>query len=574
MKRSGQPSRREVVRFPRDPSSRANDSDQYEAAVVAADRVHVSVGVSPTPGMLVTVHALPPSFPLAVAFVETLVSPAGGFRYGGGAAGAGACVSAAVLVAVAEFLAGFLWRSDVAGVLKEYMFQLLAQCVRVGRASGGELAGRLVTTAPLFARLRQEVLLLYEAETRTGGVPHAPPRFSTYFQSLLELCLAVCEVGGTGVGHVPLTHSRSAPDTRDAHAAGQDGEASRTPSRTASRPARLSETQLATSGGSLAGSGSSSGSSVTLDARDSGEMGVLAGHGRVELSSVAPSSKEAGSSRRHEKEFDESLWFQRALTVSQILRQATGGSTSGGRVVMTDAVADAARSLAPSSAHRRVLLVSGLSPRLAPGPTRATIQRVINAHGGLQGQVYLPLTPDGAIRGDAVIQLRCAAKMDGATTSLLTALTPLATPDSLAVHPLDPNLTNSCAIHDFLLEKLLSPDDVLTAAATDVFTEVYRSGCGHHRSQWAGLGRRELANTARSNLLHAFIELLRPVKTPASDHIAYILNNYGSERPASKQDRRVTANGQVINSALGAAALRFRTVLHGTILNYIILIGC
>ena len=60
--------------YPRDPLAVPQGPDQLAPAIVPGDTVYVKLGVSPAPGACVLLHALPPQFLLAVAYMETLVT--------------------------------------------------------------------------------------------------------------------------------------------------------------------------------------------------------------------------------------------------------------------------------------------------------------------------------------------------------------------------------------------------------------------------------------------------------------------------------------------------------------------
>ena len=74
IKKCGQVTRQEVVCYPRDTHGQPGCEDQFAPAFIPGDRVFVKLGVSPSPGTVVTLHALPPQFLLAVAYMETLVT--------------------------------------------------------------------------------------------------------------------------------------------------------------------------------------------------------------------------------------------------------------------------------------------------------------------------------------------------------------------------------------------------------------------------------------------------------------------------------------------------------------------
>jgi E3 ubiquitin-protein ligase HECTD4 len=74
VKKTGNAARLEVISYPRDTTSTSNQNEQYKPAIIPTDRVHIRLGVSPPPGIILTIHALPPQFLLAVAYIETLIN--------------------------------------------------------------------------------------------------------------------------------------------------------------------------------------------------------------------------------------------------------------------------------------------------------------------------------------------------------------------------------------------------------------------------------------------------------------------------------------------------------------------
>ncbi|KAG8429133.1 hypothetical protein GDO86_018235, partial [Hymenochirus boettgeri] len=80
VKRNGQLNLIESVCYPRDASPSNTGltppptTNQYPTAIIPTDRIHVKLGVSPTPGAVLSIHSLPLEFPLAMAFTEQLLT--------------------------------------------------------------------------------------------------------------------------------------------------------------------------------------------------------------------------------------------------------------------------------------------------------------------------------------------------------------------------------------------------------------------------------------------------------------------------------------------------------------------
>ena len=71
--------RQEVVRYPSGPSHGAsgtsnNGSENFTSVIIPANKVHISVGVAPSPGAILTLYAIPAQYPLAMTYIEVLTS--------------------------------------------------------------------------------------------------------------------------------------------------------------------------------------------------------------------------------------------------------------------------------------------------------------------------------------------------------------------------------------------------------------------------------------------------------------------------------------------------------------------
>ena len=201
VKKVGQASKQEVVSYPRDTSSSSTGSSQFAPVIIPADLVHVKIGVSPPPGYIVTIHAIPPQFPLAIAYIETLITTEYGFQYrnadseSGKATEVPSCssmksgydstesapwrtfervvVTPTVLLQVSELICGFIWRTPLPALMKEYMFHLLAQTLRMLKQAESGISNIFPTLSPQFSpalalltQLQAELQKLFEEETK------------------------------------------------------------------------------------------------------------------------------------------------------------------------------------------------------------------------------------------------------------------------------------------------------------------------------------------------------------------------------------------------------------------------
>ncbi|XP_045152627.1 probable E3 ubiquitin-protein ligase HECTD4 [Echinops telfairi] len=219
VKRSGQLSLIEAVCYPRD-ASPANTgltppptTNQYPSVILSTDKVHIKLGVSPTPGAVLMLHSLPLEFPLAMAFAEQLLSWRSEDSEGK-SEDEPDTIPTSVLLQVVELLGSFLWTTDMAACVKEQVFHLLAELLRTVHALeqrrhpaglSTSIALQLNPCLAMLMALQSELHKLYDEEAQSwvsGGpcgssgaaVAAEQGRFSTYFHALMEGCLAVAEV--------------------------------------------------------------------------------------------------------------------------------------------------------------------------------------------------------------------------------------------------------------------------------------------------------------------------------------------------------------------------------------------
>ena len=421
--------------YPHDTSSSSNQSDQYAPVIVPCDLVHVRLGVSPPPGIVVTIHAIPPQFPLTLTYIETLVSQKYNFEHRqmteqrpieGEPCGSFSSVKdpgatspwrnfetvvipPPVLLHVSELLGSYLWRTDIPAQTKEYVFHLMAQCLRMLHHSETHMTSAQTLLPPvspqlspslaLLMQLQSELRKLYDDETKSWSTESTPSgtgmglgvgdsgRFTTYFHALMEVSLGVAEVtapitsgsmvsltaiettpstGGGGTTQSVPTSPMSAGKRKKLKAKRDRG--TTTPKRSGS-PRRLSESDAF--GTSPPASGSLSGSSVS----SGGTASASSSSSSVALSGGKP---------------EDMLWFHRALTLSQILRHLVYGDLQG-QGVTNDAIADAAQSLTTPTAPSRLLIITCIPVQLDEQLITAAIRKACNANGGLfLEEIYIP----------------------------------------------------------------------------------------------------------------------------------------------------------------------------------------
>ncbi|KAI8513246.1 putative E3 ubiquitin-protein ligase HTD4 [Branchiostoma belcheri] len=383
LRKNGHVALQEVTCYPRDAAIAGTGgltppplADQYPPAVLPCDRVHVRVGVSPPPGYVVTIHAVPPEFALAISFIEELISVKHQVDSKDGRmeeqAASSYDIPAGAFVHLVELLGGYVWKSDVPAALKEVMFHLLAELLRASqpRKEDGDVC--LLTLSPSLAllthvSLQAELRKLYDHEnkrrTRSDVIGSGEySRFSSYFHALMEVALAVAEVTSPVGTTVPVTTATAVTSATPAPSGAPY------PYPSASPPSPMLGAKR-----------------KKIRARRERDRGAMGGKHKPQLH---PES-EGGVSMVSKPE--EMLWFHRAVTMSLILRYLAFRDPQG-EVVTNDAVADACQTLTVPTAHSRLLVLSGIPMHLEQGAVRDAIRKACNMYGGLfRDEVFVPL---------------------------------------------------------------------------------------------------------------------------------------------------------------------------------------
>ncbi|XP_054852988.1 probable E3 ubiquitin-protein ligase HECTD4 isoform X3 [Eublepharis macularius] len=391
VKRNGQLNLTEAVCYPRDASPTNTGltppptTNQYPSVIISTDKVHIKLGVSPPPGAVLVLHSLPLEFPLAMAFAEQLLTWK--LDEGDGKSEEELdTVPASVLLQVVEILGNFLWTTNMAACVKELLFHLLAELLRkihnleqkknpAGLSSS--IALHLNPCLAMLMALQSELHKLYDEETQNwapgntcagSGVGGADQgRFSTYFHALMEVCLAVAEVTlpiSMGITASAMS-STSGPNLSDSSSS-----SSSSPGQTPQSPSLLSKRKK-----------------VKMKREKTSSSGKR-------TSSRVPETDTTMLSIGGSKPED-MLWFHRALTLLIILRHLTRKDPQG-LGVTNDAVTDACQALVGTTAHSRLLVISGIPTHLEEGTVRNAIRKACNAHGGVfKDEIYIPLQEEG-----------------------------------------------------------------------------------------------------------------------------------------------------------------------------------
>lgn len=410
-KKNGRASRREVACYPRS-SSVPNVDDPFLPLLLDCDCIHVRLSCRPPPGAALVIHAIPPQFPLALAYFEELLKVKRkelcsdvGYDQAGFLS---PLVTSTVLLRVIELIGGYLWRTDVTPRLKECVFHLLAEYLRTTRDTNGTINGgsslfsalgpQLSPSLALMLQLQSELRRLYDEESRTWTVSqvhqsssgdHQQLRFSSYFHALMEVSLAIAEVtaplgtpflSGTSDSLGSRFLSGSPPPLASLSVVPSSPSSS---SRRKKLKAKRDRDRASPKSRSCS---SSPRGSVCETDQQPGPSGAS-----LTVTDVSGSSKP-----------EDALWFHRAVAMSEILRCLidSGQQESSG---IKDAVADAFQALVQSTAHSRLVVITGIPRHLSVEAVNQAIVGGLRDVGGIRGgEVYVPRTERDDTIGDIV----------------------------------------------------------------------------------------------------------------------------------------------------------------------------
>ena len=401
VKKSGNVAPLEVVSYPADATLNTSGGltapsshvvDPYPTVMLPCNKIHVKAGVSPAPNFILSIHGLPAEFPLAIAFVESLISccqEVGGQKVKGHPSvllnpvpepkgereeilKKPVKISTGIYVRVLELLCGYMSKADVPAIIKEPLFLIIAQVLRLIRKDDADGASASpVTMIPQsviqdLKKFRCELGKLYDEEALLaviGSGSATPGQRTSYFQSLMELCLAVSEVDQfpaapqTGSSSISVTVTLPSP-----------------------RPSSMvSPKQLVRS-------------SPQVTSRKRRPKMKRAGQQKRTPHNSESDSGEASSNGANNPE--DMLWFHRASTLNVIMRYLDSQDPQGESSMHT-AIKDAYQSVVTPTAHSRLMVISGLPPNMEEPAARRAITKACNQAGGLyEHTLWIPVQED------------------------------------------------------------------------------------------------------------------------------------------------------------------------------------
>ncbi|XP_071946536.1 probable E3 ubiquitin-protein ligase HECTD4 isoform X2 [Antedon mediterranea] len=360
IKKSGHTAPREVICYPANASANTGggltgpptyELQPYPSGIIPSDCVYAKIGVSPSPGYVVTMHGLPPSFPLAMAFIETLITCCADLTLvfpetvlPTSTIGDNDCdnisrqdlpLGSNVPLYLLELLANYIWTTSSPPSIKEYIFHMMAQLLRLARKK--EAGQPMMPSLSLMLRLQQLKFQLHDLEIIESSGDFC--RHSTYFFSLMEISLAVSELGSSVGSPTPVSPSTSLMSPFGLPSSHSSARRKKTKSKKGSIPRRSSEAEV-------------------------------------------------DSARR--KKSDEHLWFQRATASSLLLRCLLKEFQSEDST-LEEALLEAHQKISCPSCHSRLLIISGIPVCLDELTVRNSITEIANVNGGLfNDELWIP----------------------------------------------------------------------------------------------------------------------------------------------------------------------------------------
>ncbi|GAB6029828.1 putative E3 ubiquitin-protein ligase HTD4 [Chamberlinius hualienensis] len=562
----------------------------FPTVMLSCDRVHLRVGGYGCADVYLMVNSIPANFPLALTFIEVIL------RWTWQSSSTRQTFT--VIARIVDILCNFIGKVDLPIRLKECVFHLLAEALRCLLNAEEDLSTVDYPALSLLSFLQMELKLLHNEESRhyvsywldrstKGGTFDRSIRFSSYFHSLMEVCLAMAEIAN---------HSSSRP-FRNAGAAtlGLYG---------------ICVTAMALNSNS-AGSGvvgnqlSGCGAAPPSPSAGSKRKKMKAKRDRDRAS---PKSRSGSSSPRSSvcenepqastsanisttvgtAKAEELLWFHRAVNACEILRVIVDGKKKKSPGPLDDAISDSLQTLTTNTGFERLLIITGIPTHLSENIVKRAIEKALRSVGGPQrGEIFVAssymkveqpsthsistldvFTSDKPIHGFAVVEIKVKAKMEAAKKALFRCKGLLdggslelglmteevidLVDNNISISTVKENLQLSDPDDNYAFETylkyLLYGDNgfsQLREDAVGVLTDIFHS-CfitDQHlavrdikeESGFICLSKEQITNHAQGNLLHAFFNAMHPAKKSISDSISSLLQSYGFSKKENKE---------------------------------------
>ena len=370
----------EVARYPNEivqSSTHHYCGQTYPSLILPFNRIHVKLGgCSTRPGKLINVLALPADFPLSLAFTHTLSRHAYDVYKNADSSLDSILQCSKALSVCLEGLSKFVCRLDCPLPLKETMLHQVSEVTWTLCAVAPEGFSPYALPTEFLQSMRQELLKQFETESHdfpsgkssmskssfplAGSIGEGGSgKFSTYFQTLLEVVLAMME-------YQHVFHGEEIPSAPPTPA---------TPTSVATPTFVVPPTSGSTP---TATSATTPTCATPLAASEQGKKATRRGRARK------GTKKETETDPQKKEE-----WLYSVRSATTLLRGMV--QLSGEQCWSQIHEASVASSL-PARPNSRLLVVTGIDSKLGIESVQKAIRRVCHTHGGLyKDQLYLPV---------------------------------------------------------------------------------------------------------------------------------------------------------------------------------------
>ena len=388
-----------MMRYPNNASSTPSaksgttfHGDEFPTLFLPCDRVHVQCGAAPSPKASLRFHAVPPAFPLSLAFVSLLPD------WYDRRPRASVEITDALAYCV-ESLTRVLYRTELAMAIRELVFHLLARALNVimrqlrdGNFESKSALDVLKTSAAKLFALTSELQQIGEMEidakksSESGKLELKRDRLSTYCQSLFELVTSLHllrrdydDAGeSTGVAVAVATAVTSPPlCVEKKPSAAATGAKEKDDVQTKAAKRKRSKKKVT---GKKSGRGPSPESKAVSPPT---------------TTATAIATATATTTSSTERASNYPVWLNNAFKAVDLLQDASSSSSLPSpqlrRDVVKDALVAAAEAASRVTVADRLLVVRGLAETLEAEEIVRVLTRHCNSHGGVyKNEIYLP----------------------------------------------------------------------------------------------------------------------------------------------------------------------------------------
>eukprot|EP00092_Neocalanus_flemingeri_P030552 GFUD01033172.1.p1 GENE.GFUD01033172.1~~GFUD01033172.1.p1 ORF type:complete len:4225 (-),score=861.78 GFUD01033172.1:307-12981(-) len=339
VKNNGQISSRDIVQYPIDV---AGYKDPLYAAfspvIMATDKVRISHSGGEDMGFKLLLHAIPQQLPLAIVYIEEILDIAKQ-EIQGTVVKDKTIITAGSIHHIIEMIAGMIWRHEMPQVVKERILLMLAELIRcyLILATKSKINPQL-PQMQMMGKFHQELKNLYECES--SRKQHK--RYSSYFQALFEVSLAISEATGA----MAVVASKKSRSPTPASSSDREGSPALTHCHTSTLRRRL-----------------------RLNSRRSRSGSSNSGHLISDSDSAVPVHID-------------NFWYQKAFTHANVLKYLVHGNPKDYENAMEFFKETYQTQLGPND-YTRLLVIRGIPRHMEPQQIKSTIHKLVNSFGGI-----------------------------------------------------------------------------------------------------------------------------------------------------------------------------------------------